>query len=392
MRFSRFVLYGLLSVSISAWGDGPADRKPTDPLSVASTAGPASTPLPVEALLTTTRIAGVAHSRDGRLLAYISNASGRPNLWVMNVDGTAARQLIKSNDRQTATRFTYDDAAIVYSQDRGGNEYYDIYVVPVNGGEPRNLTHSDDVSETVYEFSPDGKTLAIGIKQKASPSTDLAVMEWPSGTIRQLTHETDRKASWSEDAWSADGRWIYATRYAGIDDSDIFTIDVATGKAEKLLEHTGKQLITVADVAPGGRTALITSNAKGGYENVAVLDLKSKKLRWLTDTQWSADGVGFTPDGSGAVYVLNADGRVSTRFVNLKTKVESERGVPAGMNTPAAAPTPFCPDGSMLLAHKDQATLKNCTGLPKKTRSRRSPITPTTRCSMDLASLTTRHL
>ena len=354
MRSSAITLCGLFCVCNAAAAAGPQDRKPTAPQSVTSASGTAAVALPVEALLTTTRISGVAHSNSGAKLAFVSTASGRPNLWVMNVDGTGAQQLIKSNDRQSNARFTHDDAALVYSQDRGGNEYYDIYTVPTGGGEPRNLTHTDEVSETVDEFSPDGKLLAIGVKQKTSPATDLAVMQWPEGTVRQLTHETDPKASWSENVWSPDGKVLYATRSMGIDDSDIFRVDVATGKTEKLLEHAGsKQLMTVADVSHDGRMLLVTSNAKGGYENVALLNLATKGLRWLTDTQWSAFGVAFTPDGESAVYGLNADGRVSTRFVNLKTMQESERGIPAGMNLPDAAPTPFLPDGSMLLAHED---------------------------------------
>ena len=353
MRFSGIALCGLLCASWSAFAAGPQDRKPTAPQAVTSAGGPAAVALPVEALLTTTRISGVAHSNSGAKLAFVSTASGRPNLWIMNVDGTGAQQLIKSNDRQSNARFAHDDATLVYSQDRGGNEYYDIYTVAAGGGEPRNLTHSDDVSETVDEFSPDGKLLAIGVKQKTSPATDLAVMQWPEGRIRQLTHETDPKASWSENAWSPDGHFLYATRSVGIDDSDIFRVEVATGKAQKLLEHAGKQLVTVADVSRDGRMLLVSSNGKGGYENVALLNLATKGLRWLTDTQWSASGVAFTPDGESAVYGLNADGRVSTRFVNLKTMQESERGITAGMNLPDAAPTPFLPDGSMLLAHED---------------------------------------
>jgi dipeptidyl aminopeptidase/acylaminoacyl peptidase len=355
IRLTTIALGGLLCVSLYAYADGPADRKPTDPRAVSSSSGPSQEPLPVEALLTTTRIYGVVHSNDGHKLAYISNASGRPNLWIMNVDGTAAQQLIKSDDRQAGLAFTRDDAEIVYSQDRGGNEYYDIYLVPASGGEPRNLTHTDDVSETVNEFSPDGGLLAIGIKQKTSSWSDLAVMQWPSGVIRQLTHEADPKARWSEDAWSPDSRFIYATRSVGIDDSDIFRVDVATGKAEKLLEHTGRQLVSISSVSRDGKTLLINSNAKGGYGNVALLSLATRKLRWLTDTQWSAAGQAFTPDGRSAVYSLNADGRVSTRFVDLETMKESERGVPPGMNTPAARPTPFLPDGSMLLSHEDSS-------------------------------------
>jgi dipeptidyl aminopeptidase/acylaminoacyl peptidase len=355
MRIAPITLFGCVCAATAALASGPADRVPTDPHTVSSAAAPTSTPLPVDALLTTTRISGVTHSNDGRKLAYTSSASGRLNLWTMNVDGTGAQQLIKNNDRQIRARFTRDDSAIVYSQDRGGNEYYDIYTVPAAGGEPRNLTNTEDVSETVDEFSPDGKLLAIGVKEKTTPATNLAVMQWPGGAIRQLTHEIDPKASWGENVWSPDGRFIFATRSIGTDDSEIFRISAATGKSEELLAHTGKQLVSIADVSPNGSTLLLTSNAKGGYENVALLDLATKKLRWLTDTQWSADAVAFTPDGGSAVYVLNADGRVSTRFINLKTMQESDRGVPAGLNTPAAEPTPFLPDGSMLISHEDSS-------------------------------------
>src|SRR5579863_8111172 len=290
MRLSLTILCGVFCASIPAFGDGPADRKPTDPQAVTSAPQAGASSLPVEALLTSTHVSGFAHSHDGRKLAYISAATGRPNLWIMNTDGTGAQQLIQSNDRQSSARFTHDDTQVVYSQDRGGNEYYDIYVVPVSGGEPRNLTNTADVSETVREFSPDGKLLAIGVKQKTLPSVNLGLMEWPHGAIRQLTHEADPKASWSENAWSPDGKFLYATRSLGIDDSDIFRVDVATGKAQKLLDHTGKQLASISAVSPDSRTLLLTSNAKGGYDNVALFDLDSKQLHWLTDTQWSANG------------------------------------------------------------------------------------------------------
>lgn len=166
MRNVLVALCGLVCVSLAAHGDGPADRVANDPHAVSSASAAATAPLPVEALLTTTRVYGVAHSNDGRKLAYTSNASGRLNLWTMNADGTGAHQLVTDEDRQIGARFTRDDSAVVYSQDRGGNEYYDIYVAPVSGGEPRNLTNTPDVSETVDEFSPDGKLLAIGVKQK----------------------------------------------------------------------------------------------------------------------------------------------------------------------------------------------------------------------------------
>ena len=358
MRTAKPILCALTlltSASLSALADGPNDRKSTDPHTLISAPGPAAVPLPVDALLTSTRIFASAHSRDGGKLAYISTASGRPNLWVMNTDGTNPQQLIHNNENQSGPLFTHDGAAIVYSQDRGGNEYDDIFLVPTTGGEPRNLTNTDNISENAEQFSPDGTLLALSIKQKTAPATDLGIMQWPAATIRQITHETDPKASWSTNAWSPDSKLIYATRSIGVDDSDIYRIDVATGQAEKLLTHTGKQLVGIAELSHDGRTLLLTSNAKGGYENVALLDLATKKLNWLTDTQWAAFGVAFSPDDKSIVYVLNADGRVSTRFLDLKTHKESDRNIPAGMNFPSSSPTLFLPDGSMLLSHEDSS-------------------------------------
>jgi dipeptidyl aminopeptidase/acylaminoacyl peptidase len=358
LRITAIVLCSLACVSCAAYADGPADRKPTDPSAVASVSRAASTPLPVEAILTTPSIGSITGSNDGRKIAYTSNASGRQNLWIMNADGTDAHQLVTNDDRQTNTQFTHDDRAVVYSQDRGGNEYYDLYEVPVNGGEPRNLTNTPDISETVREFSPDGKLLAITVKQKTASSTNLAVMDWPSGSIRQLTHEAEPKANWLPNAWSPDGRFLYATRSIGIDDSEIFRIDVPTGRSEQLLEHTGKQLISVSCISHDGRTLLVTSNANGGYNNAALLDLATKKVRWITHTEWSVAGAAFTPDGRSAVVVMNADGRASIRFINLETMEQSERGVPPGWNTPAGFPTPFLADGSMLLSHEDSSQPK----------------------------------
>lgn len=359
MRNTSIFSCALAFVCGVAHADGPADRKVTPPSAVISESRNGSSPLPVEAVLANTGIDDVAHSNDGRRLAYTRSGSGQPNVWLMNIDGTGAHQLVTSEDRQTDIRFTHDGNDLVYCQDRGGNEYYDIYVVPVSGGHPRNLTHTPDTSETVSSFSPNGKLLAIGVKKKTAPMTDLAVMEWPSGAVRQLTHETDPKASWSENlrvnVWSPDSRYLYATRSVGNDDSDIFRIDVATGTSEKLLAHTGNPYTSIADVSRDGRTLLITSNAEGGFDNVALLDVATKKLRWLTDTQWSASAVAFTPDGGSAVINLNKDGRYSIRFIDLKTMHASDRGLPPGLNDPVTSSTPFLPDGSFLLSHSSSS-------------------------------------
>ena len=253
-RITLLLLFAASTVIAAA--SGPADRLPTDPKSVVSATHAAAEPVSVADLLQTRRIGGSTLSPDGAHIAYISNASGRLNLWQMNIDGSSAQQLLKSNDRQASPAFTRDGKEIVYMQDKGGDELYDLYAVPAAGGEPRNITNTDHTSEVGPLFSPDGKTLAYGSKEKVNPYHNVAVVPWPAGAARLLTHESDLKASWDVVCWSPDGHSLFAVRTVALDDSDVYRIDVASGKAENLTTHQGKERVFVSDISPDGNTLI----------------------------------------------------------------------------------------------------------------------------------------
>jgi dipeptidyl aminopeptidase/acylaminoacyl peptidase len=338
---------------------GPGDRVATDPRTVVSAPGPGSGPVDVKELLDTVRLAGASWSLDGKRIAYISNASGRLNLWVMGADGSGAKQLLTSNDRQADPVWTPDGSRIVYTQDTGGDEMYDLYSVSASGGAPKNLTQTAQVSEVSPRFSQDGALLAFSSKPKASPWHDVAVMEWKTGAVRLLTHESDPKATWEISAWSPDGRSLYATREVEREDSDIYRIDVKTGAAEKLTSHTGKVLLHVTGLSPDGKTLLLTSNEKGGYANVALMDLATKTLRWVTDTQWETNSGEFSPKGDTFTCTLNQDGRTTIEFVDSKTLARSHRNLPEGLNSDAVTPTGFRNDGDFLFTHQDSAHAAN---------------------------------
>jgi len=339
--------------SIAALASGPSDRKVTDPQSVTSPTQPSAAPVKVEDLLQITRMAGAAVSPEGNRIALIRDASGRLNLWVMNSDGGGARQLLHSDDRQGQPVFSPEGDQIIYVQDKGGDEMYDLFAIPVSGGEPRNLTGTEQTSETVPLFSRDGKLLAFSGKQKSSASSNLAVMDWPSGSTRQLTHEHDPQAAWTPVCWSPDGKFLFAVRSVGIFDSDIYRIEVNTASAKKLTPHSGKELMILSDISPDGKTLLLHSNRRQGYQNVALLNIETKQWRWVTDTKWEASAGSFAPDGKSFTYTLNADGRTSIEFVDAETLKAVDRGLPVGLNSAAGNPTPFARDGSFYFTHQD---------------------------------------
>src|SRR5205807_9573601 len=107
-----------------------------------------------------------------------------------------------------------------------------------------NLTNTPEIREESPLWSPDGATLALNYKPKESTVYDIALLDWATRKVRKLTKETTKTYSWSAVAWSSDGTTLFANRSvsSGVPESDVYSIDVATGKLENLTAHQGKIL------------------------------------------------------------------------------------------------------------------------------------------------------
>lgn len=210
----KFTVSTLICLAASAvFGvTGPKDRQPTDPRQVTSQPNPSARPVPVDDLLFSRRVSAPAWSPDGQQIVFTTNLTGRNNLWKVNSNGSWPIQLVQADDRQTSATWSPDGKWIYYIQDTGGNEQWQIWRVPSDGGAPENVTKNDQVRYGIERFSPDGRTLAVSMKLKTAPVSDLGVFDLQSRQARNLTNEKTRDHSWNAVAWSPDGKFIYAVR------------------------------------------------------------------------------------------------------------------------------------------------------------------------------------
>jgi len=335
---------------------GPNDRQITDPKSVTSQQNADAKAVPVEDLFFTRLISDAAWSPDGKAIELSTTLTGRANLWKVEANGGWPTQIAQSDERQHEGQWSPDSKWIAFTQDKGGNELWDIYVISSNGLQLSNLTNTPDVREQAPRWSRDGKWLACIVKPKEAPSYNIAVLEVATRQLRQLTHENDPQYTWSIVDWSPDGKTVYANRGDLVGaDADIYAVDVISGKTTNLTAHSGKSSHTGSSVSRDGRQILLASNEKGGFENIALLDVVTKKMSWVTDTQWEAAPGEFSPDGMRFSYELNQDGRGDV-YLSDRNGQSRKLRMPEGINALEGAQH-FSPDGkSLMLAHAGSNT------------------------------------
>src|SRR5947209_19519045 len=134
----------------------PTPTRPvTDPRSIVSPADPQAAPVPIDDLVFSRGALDAAWSADGRQLFVSTNLTGRYNIWRMDSDGSWPVQLTQSDDNQAGFAVSPDGRTLYFTQDKGGNEQYDIYAVPTQGGAVRNLTNTPDLREPGLLTAPD---------------------------------------------------------------------------------------------------------------------------------------------------------------------------------------------------------------------------------------------
>jgi dipeptidyl aminopeptidase/acylaminoacyl peptidase len=356
MRFlTLFAMVVVMTMSVlSAAQTLPAPQAITDPKQIASKPDArVEKNLTIEKLYMTRQVGGSTWSPDGKTVAFVSNMSGRNNLWLVPAEGGWPMQLTVSDERQTSPAWSPDGKWIAYTSDYEGDEQWDIFLVSPKTGQVVNLTNTREISEENPTWSPDGRYLSYIVKPRTSSVYEIDVYDTVMRDVKHLTAGTAKDRMNVAPIWSADGKFIVYTQVQSKEtDSNVFLVDVSSAQSTLLTPHEGERTYSASDVSPNGKTVLITSNAGNGYDNVGLLDIASKKIRWVTQDKWETSAQNFSPDGKLLTYTSNADGNVDIYLYDIVTGKARDLVLPKGVNYPAGNPSPFTTDGSrMLFSH-----------------------------------------
>jgi Tol biopolymer transport system component len=177
-------------------------------------------PSPVAMLATSRNEMDPALSPSGTVMAFTTDRTGREEIWLRSEKGNFDRPLVTPADfgvSQTyllsAPAFSADGERIAYS--RAGSEGYRIWISPVAGGPPVQLTPGAALPQDSPSWSPDRAWVAF------AQSVNLLEGGWSLAKMRVGARTpfdvvVSDIVPFSPVQWSPDGSWIAYNGQSGL--------------------------------------------------------------------------------------------------------------------------------------------------------------------------------
>lgn len=224
------------------------------------------------------------------LLMFGSDRAGTWDVWVVDPNGGAARNLVGwPGSWEFAPQWTAD-GTILFQSDRT-KPWGDAWEVDPSGGEPRQLTKTGSVLQA---FSHTRSTARLANEFGARAGEVIVSLINPDGTLRRVW---DRSNVVTSPTASPDGAW--ASALVEQPDGQVRgTLLSLRGQPPRVLLNPGE---VISNWSADG-TRFLFRVPSGGAMDLAVFTLADGSRRRLTTTPEDEAGPEFTPDGNTVVY------------------------------------------------------------------------------------------
>ncbi|QSQ25536.1 S9 family peptidase [Pyxidicoccus parkwayensis] len=214
-------------------------------------------------------------THDGRRLVFTSTRSGLSQLYIADVDtpDVAPRQLLSWPEAVSGPLVTWDDTAVIFSADQGGDEQARFYRADMKTGQARCLTPEplnrdapllpESASDQLFYSARtiDSAASAIYVASAVSPGPERKLYQSPgAGSLVDVNQDGTR------------GLFI---RFLTHQNQELELVDLESGQARKLFPQQGNAAITYATFSPDGRALYVATDAGGEGAGVLALDART---------------------------------------------------------------------------------------------------------------------
>ena len=253
--------------------------------------------IPREVLFGNPDRTNVRISPDGRHISFLAPYEGVLNVWVAPVDQPDQARVV-TQDKKRGIRiyfWAYTNEHILYLQDLGGDENWQVHAADIETGEDRNLTPFEEI------IGPDGKpmTLPNGKRMRPRASISAVSQKFPDLIMVGLNNRDPQY-------------------------HDLYKLNILTGDLEMVEKNTEFLGYLIDDdyrvrfamkTSPDGGNELFVKDVAGNWITFDKIPMEDMMTTWPIGFNKTAD----------TLYMVDSRGRNTAALVALDLKSKEKK-------------------------------------------------------------------
>jgi len=241
----------------------------------------------------------------------------------------ARAQLTFYDEPAIPIRYRPGANAFLFRKDKGGDEYFQIFLFDEATGRSTQLTEEGTRNQAA-RWSRDGARLAWSVQRRGSSKWQIVAADPAAPETRTVRYEAD--GAWVPLDWSPDGETLLIANYISAEDSRLFLLK-PDGTTAQINPANTRIAYEDAEFSPDGGAVFATSNEDSEFLRLVRIDLATNVKTVLTSgTNWNIEQFDVAPDGMSVVYTANEGGVSKLGFVGLgRGRAPSAPELPAGL-------------------------------------------------------------
>ena len=237
------------------------------------------------------------------------------------------RQQLSFEVEPLGGRWSPTGDVLVATRDTGGNEFFQIYTLA--GGRLSLLTDGRSRNE-FNGWSHDGRWIAYTSTRRNGTDYDIYVVDPRNPATNRMVAQV-QGGGWGVADFAFDGRSAVVINYISVTKSNLYSLDLASGRMTPIGDQSRDIAYGGAEYAPDG-TLWVTSDEGSDFQRLGRLDPATGHFTpVVTNINWDVENFDVSDDGRTVAFVTNEAGSSRLRLLDTRTgQARLVSGLPAG--------------------------------------------------------------